>query len=106
MEAVSLYEQAAKSARENHFINIDALANELAARHWLEKGNRRYASIHLQDALLGYRLWGAEAKVRALSLKYPMLAMGIHLPPTGTTGAGSGLNRFQPPLKETQIPWT
>ncbi len=72
-EAVRLYEEAAQSAHANAFTNNEALANELAARYWLEQGRKRYARIHLEDALLGYRLWGANAKITELSEKYPQL---------------------------------
>ncbi|MCP4115580.1 MAG: AAA family ATPase [Desulfobacteraceae bacterium] len=97
MDAVDLYEQAATAARENRFINMEALANELAAKYWLEQGNSRYSHLHLQDALLGYGLWGAGAKVRGLSEKYPLVAMGTVLPASRAGDDASGMEESRTP---------
>jgi len=37
-QAMDLYDQAIESAKENEFIQNEALANELAAKFWLERG--------------------------------------------------------------------
>ena len=39
LEAMELYDRAIDSAREHEFIQNEALANELAAKFWLAKGN-------------------------------------------------------------------
>ena len=70
-EALDLYDQAVKSAQENEFIQDEALANELAAKCWLEQGKTEFAQIHLQKARQGYQFWGAKRKVEDLEEKYP-----------------------------------
>ncbi|NEQ67952.1 MAG: hypothetical protein F6K21_21095 [Symploca sp. SIO2D2] len=70
-EAVNLYDQAIKSAREQEFIQDEALANELAAKCWLALGKAEFAQIYLKKARQGYQLWGAKRKVEDLEEKYP-----------------------------------
>ena len=65
-DATRLYEQAIRSARENGFVNNEALALELAARFYAGRGLDRIARTYLRDARDGYRQWGADGKVRQL----------------------------------------
>ena len=48
-----------------------ALANELSARFWLERGQRKIAAVFMAEARSGYARWGAAAKVKHLERKYP-----------------------------------
>src|SRR6185436_18001413 len=64
LDAERLYEAAIQSARENEFVQIEALANELAARFYAGRGFERIARTYLRDARDGYRQWGADGKVR------------------------------------------
>jgi PAS domain S-box-containing protein len=74
LEAERLYEAAIQSARENEFVQNEALANELAARFYASRGLDRIARTYLRDARDGYRQWGADGKVRQLEAQYPFLA--------------------------------
>ena len=71
MEAVRLYERAARSAGENGFVQEQALANELAGRCCLASGAERAAHAYLREARDGYFRWGALAKVAQLDQRYP-----------------------------------
>ncbi|MEW5957757.1 MAG: ATP-binding sensor histidine kinase [Chloroflexota bacterium] len=86
-QAMALYEQAIRSARENGFRQNEALANELYARFWLERGNEKIAQLYLAEARFGYEQWGALAKVKDLEERYPALL--AHLPPTALTPTAS-----------------
>ncbi len=68
--AMEYYDLAIEGARENGFIQEEALANELAAGHYVSKGRENIAGVYLRDALYLYRKWGAHAKVDALEKKY------------------------------------
>jgi predicted ATPase/serine phosphatase RsbU (regulator of sigma subunit)/tRNA A-37 threonylcarbamoyl transferase component Bud32 len=72
-EAMDLYDRAILSARENEFIQNEALANELAAKFWLAKGKPEFAQLYLRKAHYGYQLWGAARKVEDLQEVYPNL---------------------------------
>jgi PAS domain S-box-containing protein len=74
LEAERLYEAAIQSARENGFVQNEALAYELAARFYAGRGFGKIARAYLRDARDGYRQWGAEGKVRQLEGQYPDLA--------------------------------
>ncbi|MBE9224892.1 AAA family ATPase [Phormidium sp. LEGE 05292] len=76
-EAMDLYDQAIESAKEHDFIQNEALANELAAKFWLEKGKEEFAKVYLKKARQGYQIWGAKRKVEDLDEKYPQLLTSI-----------------------------
>jgi hypothetical protein len=53
--AMELYDRAIQSAQENEFIQNEALANERAARFWLDKNKPEFAQIYMQKAHYGYQ---------------------------------------------------
>jgi PAS domain S-box-containing protein len=69
-EAVTFYEKAVQGARENEFLQEEALAYELCGKFWLEQGHKEIAYIDLQKAQNLYGLWGAMAKVEQLQAMY------------------------------------
>ncbi|HEY9613331.1 hybrid sensor histidine kinase/response regulator, partial [Allocoleopsis sp.] len=73
IEAIELYDRAIASARENGYIQNEALGNELAAKFWLGKGKEEFAQLYMKKAHYGYQLWGAKRKVEDLEEKYPQL---------------------------------
>ena len=70
-EVMDLYDQSIAKARENEFIHNEALANELAAKFWLEKGKEEFAQLYLTKAHYCYQQWGALAIVTNLEKRYP-----------------------------------
>ena len=74
LDAEHLYEQAIRSARANGFVNIEALANELAGRFYGARGFETSARAYLKEARHCYLRWGADGKVRQLDGLYPYLA--------------------------------
>ncbi|HSG18435.1 MAG TPA: AAA family ATPase [Anaerolineae bacterium] len=74
--ALSRYEQAIRGAQENRFTHEEALANELYARFWLERGQERFAGPLMREAYSLYRKWGAMAKAEHLAKRYPKLIIG------------------------------
>jgi len=77
LEAIELYDRAIALAKENEYINEEALANELAARFYLQWGKEKIAQTYLTDAYYCYVRWGAKAKVDDLARRYPQLLMPI-----------------------------
>ncbi|MBO3461718.1 AAA family ATPase [Aetokthonos hydrillicola Thurmond2011] len=71
MKAREYYDQAIALAHENEYLNEEALANELAARFYLERNQNHIARHYLQDAHYIYQLWGCSAKVKHLETQYP-----------------------------------
>src|SRR5439155_11155958 len=72
-QAISYYELAITYADETRMVQHQALANELCARFWLERGLPNVASAFLAEALVRYAGWGASAKVDELQRRYPDL---------------------------------
>jgi hypothetical protein len=88
LEAMHFYEQSIRSARENGFIHIEGVANEVAARFYLARGFERIAHAYLREARYRYLDWGANGKVRQLDELYPHLRKEEAAPaPTSTIGA-------------------
>jgi len=75
--AIDFYDRAISLAKENKFLNEEALANELAAKFYLEWGKEKIAQIYIIDAYYCYIQWGATAKVKDLETRYPQLLNAI-----------------------------
>ncbi len=72
-QATDYYEQGIRGAKEQGYIQDEALGNELAAEFHLSLGREKIAKTYLTDAYYGYIRWGAKAKVKDLEERYPEL---------------------------------
>ncbi|MBP0005682.1 MAG: AAA family ATPase, partial [Cyanobacteria bacterium SBC] len=70
-QAAELYERAISLARQNGYIHEEALASELAAEFYLERGMESVAQTYLKGAHYNYSRWQARAKVKDLEQRYP-----------------------------------
>ncbi|HAG81847.1 MAG TPA: serine/threonine-protein kinase PknK [Cyanobacteria bacterium UBA12227] len=77
LEAMELYDKAIIGAKENDYLNEEALAHELAAKFYLAWGKEKIAQLYLTDAYYCYARWGAKAKVEDLERCYPQLLTSI-----------------------------
>ncbi|AFY44419.1 ATP-binding sensor histidine kinase [Nostoc sp. PCC 7107] len=76
-EAGDFYDRAIYGAKENAYIQEEALANELAAKFYLNWGKEKIAAGYMQEAYYCYAHWGAKAKVNHLEKTYPQLLQPI-----------------------------
>ncbi|MCW5318555.1 AAA family ATPase [Nostoc sp. KVJ3] len=76
-EAIDLYDRAIALAKEHGYIQEEALANELAAKFYLDWGKERIAGEYMTNAYYGYARWGAKAKVADLEKRHPQLLAPI-----------------------------
>ncbi len=72
-EAIEMYDRAIEGAKENKYLNDEALANELAAKFYWEWGKTKVAQSYIFEAYYCYVEWGASAKVTDLEKRYPHL---------------------------------
>jgi PAS domain S-box-containing protein len=72
-DAMYLYEQAIQSARENGFVQNEALAHEMAARFYAMSGFETISHAYLRNARNCYESWGALGKVKQLEALHPHL---------------------------------
>jgi predicted ATPase/signal transduction histidine kinase len=77
LEAIEFYDRAIAGAKENGYIQEEALANELAAKFYLEWGKETIAEAYLTKAYYGYARWGAKAKVEDLEQRYTQYLVPI-----------------------------
>jgi predicted ATPase/signal transduction histidine kinase len=73
LQAMQLYDRAIRSATEQGFTHLQAIANEVAARFYQAQGLPTIADQHLRQACTAYAAWGAEGKVRQLEAQHPQL---------------------------------
>ena len=73
LEAMRLYEQAIQAARENGFVQNEAIASELAAGFYFARGFAPSGNAYLEQARNCYARWDAVAKVQQLEERYPQL---------------------------------
>jgi predicted ATPase/signal transduction histidine kinase/tRNA A-37 threonylcarbamoyl transferase component Bud32 len=71
LEVFDLYEKAIAGARQNEYLQDEALAYELAAKFYLARGMDKFAQTYLTEAHYRYQQWGALAKLRNLEQRYP-----------------------------------
>ena len=89
LDAMRLYEQAIRSARENAFTQNEGIANEVAGRFYLNRGFETIGHSYLQSARRCYQRWGAKAKVERLDQLYRGLEVQAPLGAIATMGASS-----------------
>ncbi|QHG19619.1 AAA family ATPase [Nostoc sp. ATCC 53789] len=76
-EAIEFYDKAIALAKANEYTQEEALANELAAKFYLDWGRQRIAGDYMIEAYYAYARWGAKAKVADLEARYPQLLRPI-----------------------------
>ncbi|MEG4226995.1 AAA family ATPase [Microcoleus sp. N9_B2] len=76
-EAGDCYDRAIAGAKANEYIQEEALANELAAKFYLNWGKEKVAAGYMQEAYYCYARWGAKAKTDDLENRYPELLCPI-----------------------------
>ena len=76
-EALDHYDRAIQLAQESDYLQEEALANELAAKFYLEWGKPKIAQAYMTDAYYVYSRWGAKAKVDDLVNRYPQILSPI-----------------------------
>ncbi|MGF6919290.1 trifunctional serine/threonine-protein kinase/ATP-binding protein/sensor histidine kinase [Paraburkholderia sp. 40] len=88
VDAMRLYEQAIRAARDNGFVQNEAIAYEVAARFYAARGFEQFRRLYLRQAHSCYLRWGANGKARQLEEKYPHLGVEEPAPRlTNTIGA-------------------
>ncbi|MDJ1182487.1 trifunctional serine/threonine-protein kinase/ATP-binding protein/sensor histidine kinase [Roseofilum casamattae] len=93
-EAGDWYDRAITGAKEYGFLQEEALANELAAKFYLEWGKRKLAIAYMEEAYYAYARWEAKAKAEDLERRYPQLLEAILQPKNTISNSESTSNLF------------
>jgi PAS domain S-box-containing protein len=102
-DAIRLYEQAIRSAREHGFVQNEGLAYEVAARLCSARGFGTFVDAYLHKARDCYRRWGADGKVRQLERLHPYLREHpVQASPTATIGAPAQQLEVRAVIKASQ----
>jgi len=110
IEAADLYDRAINAARTQSFVNVEALAAELAARFWQADGKPDFARVYLEKSIHAYEAWGADGKAADLRAAHGLSATGAAASATaggattlgGTTEGGSDALDLATVLKASQ----
>jgi len=95
--AMEYYDSAIQGARENEYIQEEAIACERAAEFYLSLGREEIGQFYLKNAHHCYSRWGAKAKVKDLESEYPEFLVGTNTSKKGdqriaTTSSSSGID--------------
>ncbi|WP_190404442.1 GAF domain-containing sensor histidine kinase [Pseudanabaena mucicola] len=71
--ASDFYDRAITLSKSHGYLHEAALANELAAKFYLQLGKVFIAKAYMQEARYCYLEWGATAKVQHIENQYPQL---------------------------------
>ena len=80
LAAMELYDRAINGAKENGYIQHQAIANERAAEFYLTLDRETIARSYILDSYYCYVNWGAKAKVTQLEAEYPQFLNQIYAP--------------------------
>ena len=83
-EAMRLYEEALRVARDDGSALEEGLAYEIAARFWRHNGFDAFADVYLRNSRNCYMRWGALAKVAAIDRQHPGLEAAPAVTPTSS----------------------
>jgi PAS domain S-box-containing protein len=92
-DAMRLYEQAIRSARDHGFVQNEGLAHEVAARFYTACDFDTIARAYLREARRCYLRWGAFGKVWQLEQLHPHLREAT-VPSSSTTTIGAPVERL------------
>jgi predicted ATPase/signal transduction histidine kinase len=76
-DAMRLYEDAIRLARQHGFVQSEGLSHEVAARFYAARGFETFAQLYRRTARSCYHRWGAEGKVRQLEQLHPELRQDV-----------------------------
>jgi predicted ATPase/signal transduction histidine kinase/tRNA A-37 threonylcarbamoyl transferase component Bud32 len=100
--SIEYYDLAIAGAKEHQFLHEEALANELAAKFYLDGKREKMAQVYMMEAYYCYTRWGATAKIEDLIALYPQLLVTILHPERMdisaiemSTGANFGANNSE-----------
>ncbi|MGB0384388.1 MAG: trifunctional serine/threonine-protein kinase/ATP-binding protein/sensor histidine kinase [Ardenticatenaceae bacterium] len=88
LEAMRLYDQAIQGAKKHRYIQDEALACERAAEFYLALGREEIARLYMKKAHYGYKMWGANAKVKELEKSFPHLLTRLGSDRARSSGEG------------------
>ncbi len=91
-EAIENYDRTIQLAKQNEYIQEEALANELAAKFYLDWGKEKVAQSYMIDAYYAYSRWGAKAKVQDLETRYGQLLTPILQKPVALLTASESIS--------------
>ncbi len=73
LQAMADYDRAIQGARQQGYIQEEAIACERAAEFYLSIGREEISELYMKNAHYCYSRWGATAKVKDLESEYPFL---------------------------------
>jgi histidine kinase len=75
--ALAMYDAAIDAAAEHGFLKVEAIAHELVAQFWRDRGKPAFAAVHLGKARDVCEHWGAHPRARQLEIKRRSLGAAL-----------------------------
>ncbi|HEY9600239.1 MAG TPA: AAA family ATPase, partial [Allocoleopsis sp.] len=112
LDAMEFYDRAIAGAKEQGFLHEEALAAELAAQFYFERGRENVARDYLTQSYYAYAQWGAAVKIQDLEARYPHIfsqmpkrktkSVEMNRTISSTTTGGSGILDLTTVMKASQ----
>jgi predicted ATPase/GAF domain-containing protein len=77
LKAMEYYDHAIAEARQQEYIQHEALAYERASEFYFSLNRKEIGTLYLRNAHHCYIRWGAKAKVKQLEKEYPQYLLGV-----------------------------
>ena len=78
LQAMADYDRAIQGARQQGYIQEEAIACERAAEFYFSIGREEIFQLYMKNAHYCYSRWGATAKVKDLESEYPFVLVSTH----------------------------
>ncbi|MBE9129116.1 MULTISPECIES: hybrid sensor histidine kinase/response regulator [unclassified Coleofasciculus] len=111
-QAMEYYDRAIANAKQNGYIQEEALANERAADFYFSLKKEKIAQVYLTESYYGYLRWGATAKTQDLDTKHPYIfsqistqkanVLDVNRTISATTAGSSGVLDLAAVMKASQ----
>lgn len=72
-KAIDFFKKGIAGAKDNGYLNMEALANELFTKFYISNGETEKAKMYMEKACDCYLRWGAHAKLNQLEKVHPEL---------------------------------
>ncbi|MFK5984170.1 MAG: AAA family ATPase [Pseudomonadota bacterium] len=69
-QACMHFDSAINAAKKMQSLWLESLANEIYARYWIQKKNKKVAIVYMSEAYYLYYRWGAAGKLQSLQKHY------------------------------------
>ncbi len=100
-KAAKLYQKAIAESKKCEFLNIEALATELAAKFFLSRNEEAVARTLMRESYYAYYKYGAVTKLKVMAETYPDLIIEVATPTPASSTPTTTIHATQSTVSTT-----